>query len=86
MQEAGFVEVEAFEKNWRFSSAAMAGLKPYGIRTPATLTAFILQLVPTDGMQVGDYYEVDYQQVSLSIQVFPKLIKVDIAAGEAGSE
>lgn len=60
-----------------FPRLAMAALKPFGIQTPATLTAFILQLVPTDGMQVGDYYEVDYQKVTLRIQVFQDAIEVD---------
>ncbi len=77
MDDKNFVEVEAFGMTWRFSQVAMSALKPLGIQTPATLTAFILQLVPTDGMQVGDYYEVDYQKVTLSIQVFPDVIEVD---------
>ena len=78
MEDDDWVEVQAFGSSWRFSAAAMSGLKPFGVQTPATLTAFILQLVPTDGLQIGDYYEIDYQQLTLSIQVYRDAIEVDL--------
>jgi hypothetical protein len=71
------VTMKAFGQTWHFTSEALAALKQFGMGAPATLTNLILQLSPSDGFQSGDYYEVEYQGVWLSISVTGDRITVD---------
>ena len=69
--------MDVFGQTWNFSSGALAVLKQFGMGAPATLTNLILQLSPTDGFQEGDYYEVNYHGVRLSVSVTGDMVIVD---------
>lgn len=68
--------LRAFGQTWHFTAEAMACLAPYGIRSPQTLKAAIINLTSSKGLEEG-VHEMEYLGVELKIYVRGKRVVVD---------